>query len=173
MPVPHIFAEGQPVDADKVNADFADVLTKIAEAVAGSSETLDTKINGVKTTAESALSKANSSVQINGNQTINGTKTFSNPVYVAASTKNGTALQLADQDLGGQGYIKLGSGVMIQWYRYATSSEGQSRSISLLKPYKANNTYSIAAVNARSSKGNDCFKGDRDTTNLFILVGQY
>lgn len=171
MAVTYIFQEGEPVKSNEVNQDFADVLNAITEAVAGSSSTLTAKIDEVKATANNALSKANNSMQLTGNQTISGQKTFNNLVKVPNSTATGAAIANAGQSLGGNGYVKFGNGLMIQWGGQNVS--GGTGAITLNQPF-ADTNYKPSVVHQGSSNcavSVSSASGAKTTSKFTVITG--
>lgn len=171
MAVTYIFQEGEPVKSNEVNQDFADVLNTITEAVAGSSSTLTAKIDEVKTTANSALSKANNSVQLSGNQTISGQKTFNNLVKVPNSTAIGVAIANAGRELGNNGYQDFGTGLRIQWGGQNVS--GGSGFITLNKPF-ADTNYKVVAIHqggSNSAVSLSSASGAKTTSRFTVITG--
>lgn len=69
------------------------------------SSTLTSQINSV----------SNGAVKTTGNQSIAGNKTFSGTVKIPNSAAAGTAVSTAAISKGGNGYVKFGNGIIIQW----------------------------------------------------------
>lgn len=119
MPVPYIFSAGAPVEASKVNDDFAYVLTSIQEAVEGASGELEADITNLNNQYQQTKNKVNALdgnvCKLTGTQTITGNKTFTGSVTVPNSSSPGTAIALADINKAASGFIKLGNGIIIQW----------------------------------------------------------
>lgn len=122
MPVPYIFRAGDPVDADKINDDFANVLEEIGIAVDGASADLIASIEALNNEYQQTKSKVsrldNNTCKLTGTQTITGNKTFTGSVTVPASTADNSALRLTKWSVnstGSKGGMKLGCGLVINW----------------------------------------------------------
>lgn len=61
-------------------------------------------------------------VKLSGDQTIAGTKTFSSAVKCAGSATTGTAITTTAISKSGNGYVKLGNGIIICWGSVAGGS---------------------------------------------------
>lgn len=89
-------------------------------------------------------------VKLSGNQTVNGTKTFTSPVYVPASTATGTALRLAARGTvsgvnnnQNSWWLKLGDGTLFQWGSAQMESGRKTMLISMPTSYSSANTYRV------------------------------
>lgn len=99
------------------------------------------KIEQYNTALTNAYNTLNSSVvKLTGNQTVNGTKTFTSPVYVPASTTPGTALRLAAY---GSGYVKLGDGTLFQWGSAQMDSGRKTMLVSMPTSYSSASGYRV------------------------------
>lgn len=66
--------------------------------------------------------------------------TFTGTTKVPASTTSGTALQLSSQNKSSSGYIKLGSGIIIQW---GTRNADGAVSVSLPTAFSSGSSYGV------------------------------
>lgn len=110
--------------------------------------------------------------------------TLTGTVKVPASTTSGTALQLSAQSTGGNGYIKFGSGIIIQWGSVSLKG-GTAKTINLPTSF-AGTAYRVASgIDTTSQSGNEqnwiqigsikvgsfTLKRCDDGTNHWIAVG--
>ena len=86
--------------------------------------------------------------------TISGATTFTGVTKVPASTTAGTALQLAAQSQSGNGYIKFGSGIIVQWGSVSLTG-GTAKTINLPTSF-AGTAYRVASgIDTTSQSGNE------------------
>ena len=86
--------------------------------------------------------------------TVSGNTTFTGVTKVPASTTAGTALQLAAQSQSGNGYIKFGSGIIVQWGSVSLTG-GTAKTINLPTSF-AGTAYRVASgIDTTSQSGNE------------------
>lgn len=109
------------------------------------------KIEQYNTALTNAYNTLNSSVvKLTGNQTVNGTKTFTSPVYVPASAATGTALSLAARGTvsgvnnnNNSWWLKLGDGTLIQWGSAQMDSGRKTMLVSMPAAYSSASSYRV------------------------------
>lgn len=93
-------------------------------------------------------------VKKSASNSISGATTFTGVTKVPASTTAGTALQLAAQSQSANGYIKFGSGIIVQWGSVALSAN-TAKTINLPTSF-AGTAYKVASgVDTTSQSGNE------------------
>lgn len=98
----------------------------------------------------------NTCVKTSGNQTINGTKDFKGTTKVPASTTDGTALQNTKIVKGGNGYCKLGNGLIIQWGASSThQSDGRYTVVSYPIAFSSDSSYRVISNALSNYMSND------------------
>lgn len=98
--------------------------------------------NYVDSTIASSLS---SSVTTNTTQTITGSKTFTGTIKVPNSATVGTAIATQAISKSGNGYLKMGNGVIIQWGRSSAVGYDEGVTVTLPAPF-SNANYRVIPV---------------------------
>ena len=149
-----------------------DRITTVGQAITG----WETQLANVNTSLTASINNLDSAaVKLAGTQTISGNKTFSGTnsfsgsvshsaalscsgaatftgtTKVPASTTTGTALQLAAQTKAGDGYIKFGSGIIVQWG--STSGSAGARSVTFPTAFSSTNVR-VITQNLYTNQGN-------------------
>lgn len=121
---------GTPVNADNLN--------HIEDGIEDAFEYVDAEIAELEARV----------VNLSGDETISGTKTFTSPIYTPNSTTTGTALSLA-----GRGYVaninngniaywlKLGDGTLIQWGAAQMEAGRKTMLVSMPVAFTSNSAY--------------------------------
>lgn len=147
-----LFVDGNPITAEDTN---------------DNNQYLDRRINNCATTAyvEQQISSINTqvsnTVKITGNQTVQGTKTFSSspilptPAASDNSTKGATTAWVksvlsssgngfAIFSKSGNGYIKLANGILIQWGSSSThQSDSRYTNVTYPQPFTSSTSYKV------------------------------
>lgn len=85
--------------------------------------------------------------------TVSGATTFTGVTKVPASTTAGTALQLTAQSKATNGYIKFGSGIIIQWGTTSQRSSDATQTVTLPTSF-SNKNYQVANSNVTAYTNN-------------------
>ena len=85
--------------------------------------------------------------------TVSGATTFTGTTKVPASTTAGTALQLTAQSKATNGYIKFGSGIIIQWGTTSQRSSDSTQTVTLPTSF-SNKNYQVANSNVTTNTNN-------------------
>lgn len=144
MAVTYTFVDGAPVKAGQVNQNFIDVedaIEVVSSTTGGDIEALQDALNDITI-------KANNSMQLTGDQTIRGVKTFTGTVKVPNSSKAGTALANTECDVGASGFEKTGNKKMMQWGYADIVNKG---AITMPKPFASANAYKVALLHVGTS----------------------
>lgn len=136
-------SDGDTLLASIMTNNLNALIARIENMGTGVTAELTQAINEVKGIAETALSEADNSVQLTGNQTIGGTVTFTNPIIIPNSNKVGRAvsLQYYDTDDSEKRCIQLGN-LKVQWGTSANVSKNQQKTINFLKAF-SNSAYTF------------------------------
>jgi hypothetical protein len=165
-----------PTKINNVDWAYAHILNTDAD-IATLNSTISSVQNNlqgqINTNKSNITTLNNTTVKTSGNQTVAGTKTFSDRVVVPTSTTNGDAIRLSDQSLGSDGYVKFGNGLMIQWGRKNVgSSSSMTGYITFSKAFH-NTSYKFVAIHC----GGDNYpvsiytNTDRTESRIYVNVG--
>lgn len=129
--------------------------------------------NQINTHTNSINTLNSTTVKTSGNQTISGQKTFNNAVFVPDSTTNGTAVNLTDQSLGSDGYVKFGNGLLIQWGQHTIGSSSTSTGYITFPVVFLNTSYKFVAthVGGDNSAVSIYSVSERGRSRIYINVG--
>lgn len=111
-----LFTAGEKITANDTN-DNNRYLENLASDTAGTLQAyIDSKLSTISNTLTNSItSLSNSVVKLSGTQTITGKKTFSVAAYGTASDATNSILTTVDKSKSGNGYLKLGNGIWLQW----------------------------------------------------------
>lgn len=124
-------------------------------------------ITGVKTFPNSPI------VDTTSNQTIAGIKTFSSRVMAAAATNNGSALTTTARSLANnKGYVKFGNGLIVQYIRASGKPSSYNLTVTLPTPFSSDTSYavscSVKGTNTTSNGWN--YVNSQTTTNFKVIA---
>lgn len=111
-----LFTAGEKITANDTN-DNNRYLENLASDTAGTLQAyIDSELSTISNTLTNSItSLSNSVVKLSGTQTITGKKTFSVAAYGTASAADNSLLTNVKISKAGNGYVKLGNGLIIQW----------------------------------------------------------
>lgn len=106
-------------------------------------------------------------VYTTGNQTIGGTKTFSAAAYGVASAAVNSILTTKDINKSTSGYVKLGNGIIIQWF--CGVEVLQQREYSLLIPFTSGSSYAVVLTRVLNSDEAQVTTVHSQTSTSFVV----
>jgi hypothetical protein len=134
---------------DYANTLVGNVQSSVNSQIAAQNSNIDNKIATINNAVASC-------VKTSGNQTINGTKDFKGTTKVPASAADGTALQNTKIVKGGNGYCKLGNGLIIQWGASSThQSDGRYTVVSYPIAFSSDSSYRVISNALSAYMSND------------------
>ena len=111
--------EDTKIRASVLNANFQSIKDYASTLVGAVQSSVNAQIEAQNVSVDDKIATINnavaSCVKTSGNQTISGTKTFNGTVKVPNTATTGTAVSTQAISKSGNGYIKFGNGIIIQW----------------------------------------------------------
>lgn len=108
-------------------------------------ETYNTNLTNAINTLNSQVVKLTGNQTVAGNKTFTGTSTFSGQVKVPNSATVGTPVTTAAISKTGNGYLKMGNGIIMQWGRIRMQTQKVLTTITFPTAFSSTN-YSFSAV---------------------------
>lgn len=127
---------------------LATVATTGAYSDLSGTPTVDQTYDGTSANAQSGVAvasaisgKADDSavVHLAGTETITGQKTFSSVAYGTASDANGSIVTTVSKTKAGDGYFKLGNGMIVQWGTFTAASSNGTATVTFPTSFTSTN----------------------------------
>lgn len=136
------FSPGAKVTAEETNENNL-LLKEWALDNSQSQTYINSKITELQNALNGQISSLNTQISKKANI---ASPTFTGTVKVPNSTTNGTAIAQAGVSKAGNGYLKMGNGIILQWgaIKHANNGDVQSTSITFKTPFSDTWSYQVA-----------------------------
>ena len=146
--------EDTKIRASVLNANFQSIKDYASTLVGAVQSSVNAQIEAQNVSVDDKIATINnavaSCVKTSGNQTISGTKTFNGTVKVPNTATTGTAVSTQAISKSGNGYIKFGNGIIIQWGKNTVGTGNTD--ITLPTAFTSTN-YKVTAMDAAFREG--------------------
>lgn len=171
-----VFIDGEKITAEDTNDNNRYLAKLNSESAQALQNYLNTELSKINNNVSSQISAVKTqTVNLTGNQTITGTKTFSNAPKVPNSATVGTPVTTAaiskTATQNTSACVKFGNGLIIQWMKFTQNQDEQVHTWKI--PFTNGNSYATMLTQSRWGQDANISVSAQAAANFTAIVEDY